>query len=63
MTKSEIKQIFKDNGVQLGKGTIESIDHEAKLMVKRMTIRCKQGNVKRLTPDLIWIALGKLNRE
>ena len=62
MTKKEIKQIFKDNGLQLGKGTVEFIDHEAMMMVKRMALRCKQGNVKRLTPELMYIALGNLNK-
>jgi hypothetical protein len=62
MTKSEIKQIFKDNNLQLGKGAIEFIDHEAKLMVKRMALRCKQGNLKRLTPELMYIALGRINK-
>ena len=61
MTKSEIRQIFKENNVQLGKGAVELIDHEAKMLVKRMAIRCKQGNVKRLTLELMYIALGKLN--
>tara|TARA_R100001082_G_scaffold106772_1_gene79953 strand:- start:650 stop:1090 length:441 start_codon:yes stop_codon:yes gene_type:complete len=61
MTKKEIKDIFKENDVQLGKGSVEFIDHEAKMLVKRMAIRCKQGNVKRLTPELMYIALGKLN--
>ena len=37
------------------------LDHEAKMLVKRMAIRCKQGNVKRLTLELMYIALGKLN--
>ena len=62
MTQKEIKHIFKENNVQLGRDTIEFIDHEAKMMVKRMAIRCKQGNVKRLTPELMYIALGKLNQ-
>jgi len=62
MTKKEIKQIFKDNGLQLGKGAVEFINHETIMMVKRMAVRCKQGNIKRLTPELMYIALGNLNK-
>lgn len=62
MTKTEIKQIFKENNLQLGKGAIEFIDHETKQMVRRMALRCKQGNLKRLTPELMYIALGNINK-
>tara|TARA_R100000315_G_C5162812_1_gene93722 strand:+ start:228 stop:416 length:189 start_codon:yes stop_codon:yes gene_type:complete len=62
MTKKEIKQIFKESNVQLGKGTVEFIEYEATQFVRRMAIRCRQGNLKRLTPELMYIALGKLNK-
>jgi len=26
-----------------------------------MARRCKDGNLKRLTPELFWVALGRLN--
>ena len=58
MTKKEIKEIFKKEGVQLGAGSIERILDELKRDARLMAVRCKQGNVKRLTPDLFWIALG-----
>tara|TARA_R100000234_G_scaffold38018_1_gene22476 strand:+ start:9909 stop:10094 length:186 start_codon:yes stop_codon:yes gene_type:complete len=58
MTKKEIKEIFKKEGVQLGAGSIEMLIDELKRDTRFMAIRCKQGNVKRLTPDLFWIALG-----
>jgi hypothetical protein len=61
MNKKYIKQTFNHNGVQLGKGAIESIEYELKLEISKMAKRCKKGNIKRLTPDLIWIALGNLN--
>ena len=63
MNKKYIKEAFSHDEIQLGKGTIESIEYELKLYVNRMARRCKEGNVKRLTPDLIWIALGNPNKE
>lgn len=62
MTKKDIKQIFKNEGVQLGAGAIEVIEDELKRKVRTMASRCTLGNVKRLTPELIWIALGKPNQ-
>tara|TARA_R110000744_G_scaffold91822_4_gene178074 strand:+ start:1284 stop:1481 length:198 start_codon:yes stop_codon:yes gene_type:complete len=61
MNKKYIKQAFSHDGIQLGKGTIESIEYELKLEISKMARRCKEGNIKRLTPDLMWIALGNLN--
>ena len=62
MTKQDIKQIFKNEKVQLGAGAIEVIEDELKRSVRTMATRCTLGNVKRLTPELIWIALGKPNQ-
>ncbi len=59
MTKKEIKQIFKNEGVQLGAGTIEIIEDELKRKVRWMAKCCYHGNVKRLTPDLMWVAYNK----
>ena len=59
MTKTEIKKVFKDYDIQMGKGSIELIEHEIKHTVSRLACNCKDGNVKRLTPDVFWIALGR----
>ena len=40
---------------------VELLDDEINRTVKRMVNRVKEGNVKRLTANLIWVALGKLN--
>jgi len=58
MTKKEIKEVFKKEGIQLGAGSIEMIEDELKRKVRSMAKYCYHGNVKRLTPDLFWIALG-----
>ena len=63
MNKKYIKQTFSHEGIQLGKGPIDSIEYELKVQVSRMAKRCKDGNLKRLTPELFWVALGRLNNE
>ena len=62
MNKKYIKQAFSHEGIQLGKGAIYSIEYELKVQVSRMAKRCKDGNLKRLTPELFWVALGRLNK-
>ena len=60
MTKVEIKHIFKDHNIQLGKGALEMIVHQLKAEVSKMAIRSQKGNLKRLTPELFYVALGRL---
>lgn len=57
--KSTIKKVFKDTGIQLGAGTLDLIETEMVLLAKRMANRCKEGNLKRLTPELFFIAMGR----
>ena len=59
MTKKEIKEIFSKRNVQLGNGTLELIHAHLQMTVKRMAFRTNDGNVKRLTPELFYVALGK----
>ena len=63
MTQTEIKKIFKQHNVQLGKDTMPQIMHELKWVVIRMAKRCQDGNLKRLTPEFMYIAMGKLLNE
>ena len=59
MNKKQIKQIFKNNNVQLGAGSLEIIEDELNRYVRILAVNCNNGNVKRLTPDLMWVALGR----
>ena len=61
MTKKEIKAAFREAKVQLGAESLRLIEDSINRSVRDMARRCKEGNVKRLTPDLFWIALGKWN--
>lgn len=61
ISRKYIKQCFKDVRVQLPVETLNDIVRHLRIQVINMAIRSKKGNVKRLTPDLLFIALGKLN--
>ena len=60
-TQKTIKMVFKKNGVQLGNGSLNMIEEELCRYAMKMANRCKEGNLKRLTPDLFWVALGRVN--
>ena len=55
----KLRETFKKFGVQLPATTINMIDDHFDREIYRMATRCKHGNVKRLTPELFWVALGK----
>ncbi len=61
MTKTEIKKAFKDHNIQLGSGSMDQVMYELKCVVNRMAKRCQDGNLKRLTPELFYIAMGRLS--
>ena len=61
MTKKEIKDIFHRHNVQLGPGAYEMLEDDMRRRVRLMAMRCKKGNVKRLTEDLYYIAKGRVN--
>ena len=59
MTKTIIKKEFKNAGVQIGGGAIDCIEYELNCFVRRMAKRCSEGNIKRITPPLMWVAMGR----
>ena len=61
MTKKDIKDIFHQKGMQITPGAIEMIQDDLRRKVRHMAKRCKNGNVKRLTEEIFFIALGKLS--
>ena len=62
LQKTKVKKIFNDTGVQLPEETFMLIDDEGKRIITRWAKRTVDGNVKRLTPDLFWVALGRYNQ-
>tara|TARA_Y100000310_G_C20521672_1_gene733997 strand:+ start:467 stop:649 length:183 start_codon:yes stop_codon:yes gene_type:complete len=60
MTKKEIKDAFRQQKVQLSPSALTLIEDDLKRQVTIMAKRCSKGNVKRLTAELYFIAIGKL---
>lgn len=61
--KTKIKKLFNAQGIQCPVSTLNQIEEILTRQVNTMAKRCKEGNVKRLTPELMWIALGNLNNK
>ena len=59
--KTKVKKMFNDAGVQCSVATLNLIEDHLRRKVNRMVANCKDGKLKRLTPELFWIALGKTN--
>jgi hypothetical protein len=59
ITKTKVKKMFNDAGIQCPIATLNIIDDEFNRHIQMMITRCVEGNVRRLTPDLYWVA-GKL---
>ena len=62
LQKTKVKKVFNDEGIQLPEETFMLIDDEVKRIITRWAKRTVDGNVKRLTPDLFWVALGRHNQ-
>ena len=59
MTKKDIKGVFREHRVQLSSEALQLIEDDTRRRVRRMALRCKEGNVKRLTSDVYFIAIGR----
>jgi 23S rRNA maturation-related 3'-5' exoribonuclease YhaM len=57
--KTKLKKIFNKMGVQLPIRTINQLDDDIKREFTKMAERCKNGNIKRLTTDLLYFVKGK----
>ena len=60
MNKTEIRNVFRNEKVQLSEDAIRLIQEDLRRTVTKMAKRCKEGNVKRLNSDLYFIAIGKI---
>jgi len=59
--KTKLKSEFNKAGLQITREAVELLDDHINRQVKGMVVRVREGNVKRLTGDLIWVALGNYN--
>lgn len=57
---SKVKKVFNDMGIQMSVDSINMVREDVNRDIIRMARRCKDGNVKRLTPATYHIAIGKL---
>ena len=59
---SSVRKLFNDRNIQIGDDAVKMISDIVERDITKMVARCIEGNVKRLTPDIIYIALGDLFR-
>tara|TARA_Y100000310_G_scaffold330252_1_gene401591 strand:+ start:597 stop:869 length:273 start_codon:yes stop_codon:yes gene_type:complete len=60
--KTKLKKAFNRAGLQITTEALALLEREINLIVNKWVNNTKKGNVKRLTDDLIWIALGNWNQ-
>jgi hypothetical protein len=60
---SKLKKEFNKRGLQITREAIDLLDDHISREVSKMANRVQENNVKRLTADLIWVALGKFNNQ
>jgi hypothetical protein len=61
--KTKVKKLFNQEHVQCPIQTLNMIDEHMTRLVYKMVKNCKDGNVRKLTPELFWVALGNLNNQ
>ena len=59
---TKVKKIFHDKNVQVSTKALNMIRVVFNRYLEKMAERCKEGNVKRLTPETYHIALGNYNK-
>ena len=60
VNRSYIRECFKQEHIQLPNETLDDIVRHLRIVIGGMVRRTKQGKIKRLTPELLYIALGRL---
>lgn len=58
--KTSVRKMFNERNIQISDDAVKMIADMIERDIARMVIRCIEGNVKRLTPDILYIALGNL---
>jgi len=59
--KTKMKKLFNESGIQVNLEALNMLDDHINRMVLSWVKNTKEGNVRRLTPELLWITLGKFN--
>ena len=63
INKQYIKNCFKESNVQLSREALDDIVSHLRMQVSQMALRCKDCNIKRLTSDLMYLALGNYKKQ
>lgn len=63
LQKTKLKKAFNRAGLQITTEALALLEREINFIVNKWVNNTKKGNVKRLTDDLIWIALGNWNQK
>ncbi len=61
--KTKVKKEFNKVGIQVSVETLNLLEEEIKRIISHWVKNAQEGNVKRLSADIVWIALGKWNSE
>jgi len=61
--KTKLKSEFNKAGLQITSEAVDLLDDHIHRQVTKMVSRVIEGNVKRLTGTLIWVALGNWNNK
>jgi len=61
--KTKLKREFNKAGLQITSEAVDLLDDHIHRQVTKMVSRVIEGNVKRLTGTLIWVALGNWNNK
>ena len=56
---TKLKKKFNNKGIQLPSKTVMVLDSEIERLVDRWVHNAKESNIRRLTPELVWAALGR----
>ncbi|MGI9349613.1 MAG: hypothetical protein ACR2OP_07295 [Amylibacter sp.] len=57
--KTKVKKAFNKSGLQISADALNLLDHEMQLIVNKWVNNTKYGNVKRLSANLVWVALNR----
>ena len=58
---SKMKKAFHNEGIQVPTETMNMLREEVNKTILKWVRNTKNGNVKRLTPNLIWVALHRFD--
>ena len=58
LIQKKVKKKFNSQSIQVSAEAMNMIDDHVNRILDNMVIKTIEGRVKRLTPELMWVALG-----